>query len=336
MAHDGSKHSPLAFILNHAYGFWASATLASGFRHRIFDHLAAGATDVSTLAEAAKISPRGCQALLDGLLGLALVQRTQAGYSNVTELEDYLISTGANYIGGYADAILSTMADWSKLPEAVATGKPLHRREAAGAESSFWERMVRGIAPVAFEPARAAAEQLGIAKRGALRVLDIGGGAGAYALVWLGLNPSARCTQIDAPAVNRIAKAFVSERGLGDRFETLDGDMESLELEPSSYDVAIYSNMSHGLSPERNERMFRRIRGWLKPGGTLVLSCMMPTEERTGQQLLLLVSLNLLLNSEAGSTYVRSDYSAWLGAAGFTRTEFVPVTNSVSTLIFAS
>jgi hypothetical protein len=82
--------------------------------------------------------------------------------------------------------------------------------------------------------------------------------------------------------------------------------------------------------------MFRRIRRWLRPGGTLVLSCLVPNEDRTGAPLLLLFSLNLLLNTEVGMTYVGRDYENWLKLSGFERIEFVPVRDSPSTLIFAT
>jgi ubiquinone/menaquinone biosynthesis C-methylase UbiE len=328
--------SALGQILRHAYGFWASAALASSFRYRIFEHLAQGARDAETVASAAGISQRGCAALLDGLLGMGLITKASSGYANVVELEPYLLEGRPTYVGGYADAILATLADWSKLPEAVASGKPLHRRELVDPGSGFWENTVRGVAPVALGPARVAADKLQLATKGAFRALDIGGGAGAYAIEWLAVNAQGRVCQLDAAGVNAVARGYVAEFGHADRFETIDGDMELIELEPASFDFAIYSNVTHGLSAERNTAMFRRIRDWLKPGGTLVLSSMIPNDDRTGDPLLLLFSTNLLLNTVCGRTYLAGEYEAWLRASGFVNLETVPVAGSASTLILAS
>src|SRR5690348_3845445 len=123
--------SLLPSVLRHVYGFWGSVILATAIKHRVFSHIEAGANSVEKLAASADISPRGSQAILDGVLGLGLLRKTAAGYENVEAARSYFLPDSRDYLGGYADMILSTLTDWGHLPESVRTGLPLHRQEGA-------------------------------------------------------------------------------------------------------------------------------------------------------------------------------------------------------------
>lgn len=331
-----TEPSALRTVLDHAYAYWRSAIFASALRHRIFDHIAQGATTPEAMARAANISPRGSQALLDGLVGLELLIKSETGYANSQAATDYLLSANQDYLGGYADLILATLPDWSRLPEAVASGRPLRSQERADPNNTFWEHLVPALAPLCIAPALAVAKKLRIAERNGIRMLDIGGGAGAYSAIWLGLSPSAHCSQIDWPNVNVLARRYVADFGNGDRFTTIDGDMERIALPDAEFDCIIYSNVAHALSPVRNIEMFRRIKRWLKRDGVLVISNLIPNDERTGDSLLMMSSVNLLLNSEEGALYLREDYSRWLKESGFGPVEFEALSDLPITLIYSS
>jgi hypothetical protein len=60
-------------ILQLATGAWGTGILASGVIHSIFTQLAVGATRKELVAQRAGLSARGTQVLLDGLVGLGLV-----------------------------------------------------------------------------------------------------------------------------------------------------------------------------------------------------------------------------------------------------------------------
>jgi hypothetical protein len=330
------SESPLELLLRHAYGFWGSAILAAAFKHRVFTHLFEGACTPHELAAGASISLRGSQAILDGLVGLRLIEKKVAGYEISPQLVRFLLPNSSEYIGGYADVILSTLADWSRLPDAIASGQPVHRQERADPHNSFWSNMVRAVAPLGFAPARAAAERLCVVDRSDFSMLDVGGGSGAYCAVWLGMHPNGLCTQLDWPNVNAIAREYVAGFGHADRFETIDGDMERIELAPESFDYVVYANVAHGLSVDRNVAMLRRLRSWLKADGTLIIVGLIPDDDRSGSPLVLMASSNLLLNTEEGAIYVRSDYHAWLTTCGYSAIQFDSVTGLPFTLVYAS
>jgi ubiquinone/menaquinone biosynthesis C-methylase UbiE len=322
-------------ILKHVHGFWGSAVLATSIKQNVFEHLEQDGCNAERLAERLAVPRRSTQAILDGLLAMELVANDGGRYRNTPTASKYLVQGKPDYVGGYATMILSTWRSWETFSVSVITGKPFQVQERANPNNAFWEELVPAIGPLAMISARATAERLDIAARPAFDMLDIAGGSGAFCAVWLRLNHQARATQIDWPNVNAIAQRYVAKFGVEERFQTLDGDMERLEFGRSAYDYIIYASVAHGLSPERNVAMFERIRAALKPNGCFVIVGTIPNEDRTGHPLVLLFNANMLLNTEQGMTYVRSDYSHWLASAGFSQVEYQTLDEMPYTVIYA-
>lgn len=324
------------FILRHIHGYWASAIFVAAIDHGIFDHLEAGATTADALAAKASLSRRSTQALLDALMGLELLQKVGDGYVCSADASRYLVRGKPDYIGGYATIVKSTWRDWETFSAAIAAGKPVHSQESHNPSNTFWEDLVPAIAPLAFIPARATADHLGIAAKGPFRMLDIAGGSGAFSVIWLQLNPLGHASQIDWPNINSIAKRYVARFNVAERFETIDGDMERLPLQAAAYDYVIYANVAHGLPADRNIAMFQRIRGALKPGGQLVVVGLFANEDRTGHPLLMMFNANMFLNTQHGSTHAAGDYEKWLRMAGFTEIAFQTLAEMPYSVVYAS
>jgi len=313
---------------------WACSILGAAARHGVFTHLEPVGDNAAGLAKKANISPRGAQALLDGLAGLGLVNRSGGNYQNSPEAAFYLVKGKPSYLGGMAEVFMDEMPVWAKLPEAVRTGAPQAPNTADVVENPFWEALVPAIAALSAPVAQMAAERLGIATAGAISWLDVGGGSGIWSAIWLGANKQARGYQLDWPNVNRIAKGFVAKFGVGDRFETIDGDFHTTDFGTAKYDIAIYGHIAHQESPAENVAVFRKFKKAIKPGGTLLVNDFVLSDDRTGHPFAMMFSSQMLLMTKAGSAYPQKDYRSWLGEAGFTSVEIVP-TPSPATVIFA-
>jgi len=314
-------------------GAWATGIVGAAAIHSVFNHLEDGAT-AADVAKKAGLSARGAQALLDGLLGLGLVTLEKGLYRNTPEASAFLVEGKPASFVGMARWGLSYLSRWGDLDEVARTGVPTSAETADLAENPFWEGLVTSIAVLSVPVARAAAEKLGIAKAGPITWLDVGGGSGVYSAIWLGLNPQARAIQLDWSNVNRIAKGFVARFGVGDRFETRDGDFHTTEFGAAAYDVAIYSHIAHQESPESNVAVFRKFRKALKPGGTLLISDFILNDDRTGHPFSLLFTSNMLLHSKEGAAYRQADYRRWLGEAGFASVTIEP-TDGAASLVYA-
>lgn len=315
-------------------GYWATGILGTAATHSVFTHLAAGAADAVELAARAGISVRGAQALLDGLVSVGLVEVGATGYRNSDDAAAFLVEGRPTCLTGFAKVKLGHMLSLADLPEVVRVGGPLADPVVEVAGNPHWESLIQALAAQSAPVAEIAAGTLRLAEAGEISILDIGGGSGVYSAIWLSLNPAARSTQLDWAPINAIARRLLAERGLADRFSCVDGDFHTTGFGDAAHDIVVYSNIAHQEGPEDNLAILGKIRGALKPGGTLVISDYVVEDDRSGPPYPLMFTAEMLLKSKHGETWRRADYQAWLAKAGFEDVSFQP-TPSPATLIFA-
>jgi hypothetical protein len=220
---------------------------------------------MEVVAQRAGLSARGTQVLLDGLVGLGLVDVIDGNYRNSPEAAEFLVEGKPADTGGYVKFTFADMGRWAGLPEAVRTGAPLATDTADVTENPFWERLVLAIAVLAVPSALTAADKLNLVNAGPISILDVGGGSRIYSIIWLGMNPQARSTQIDWKNVNQIALAAAADQHIGERFHTLDGDFHTVDFGTTTHDIAIYSHIAHQETPAANTAVIRKLRNALKP-----------------------------------------------------------------------
>jgi ubiquinone/menaquinone biosynthesis C-methylase UbiE len=321
-------------IMQIGSGHWASRILASATHFGVFTYLSKGALTADEVAKRAGISARGAQALLDGALGLALVTKKNGKYENTPEAELFLVKGKPSFLGFVGVSRLDWKG-WETFDDSVKSGTSAHATASyETADNPFWGELVTAIAPLGFPVAEAAGERLGIAKRGAFTMLDVGGGSGVYSVVWLGKNREGKATQLDWGATNQIAKEFVKNFGVADRFETIDANCLEADFGNARYDYGVYSHMAHGFSEEENLKVLKKFRKAIKPGGTLVIADFVLDDDRQGHPMALLFYSNMLTNTLAGRTYTEGEYRRWLKEAGFAEAQVQPLAPQPVTLVY--
>lgn len=308
-------------IMKYATGAWVAGILGAAVQHRVFTLLESASATTEDLATRAAISRRGAQALLDGLLGLGLIQLDRGHYSNSAEASTFLVEDKPTYMGGFMKCEGLAMEQWVKLGEAVRTGEP--QSHSFDAPAGFFEDLVPAIAPLSMPAAEVAVKELKLANAGAISILDVGGGSGIYSAIFLKANRQAKSTQLDFPSINRLARQYVQKYGVAERFNTIDGDFHVTDLGKAAYDVVVYSHIAHQESPESNIDLFKRIRAALKPGGSLVINDFVVQDDRSGPPFALIFHANMFVKTKGGATYRAADYRAFLQQAGFGEPRFV-------------
>jgi cyclopropane fatty-acyl-phospholipid synthase-like methyltransferase len=149
------------------------------------------------------------------------------------------------------------------------------------------------------------------------RILDLGGGSGAYSIAFAKASPDAQCEILDLPEVVPLTAEYVRQAGVSAQVTLRAGDMLQDDF-GSGYDLIMLNAICHMFSEEQNREIFRRAHQALAPNGRLVVQDFVLNPDKTGPQHAALFSLNMLVNTEAGASYSEPEYTHWMKAAGFT------------------
>jgi len=302
-------------------GFWAFKTLAAANELDLFTRLAGGVElTADELASELRIEPRPAEMLATGCASLGLLERGEHGYRNTPLSEGFLVRGTPYYFGG-----LVTMFDrrlypgWAKLTEAIRTNRPttwdperersMFEREDPALLDTFWEAMHS----LSSFTARTLADAADL--DAATRLLDVGGGSGAFAIELCRRFPSLRATVFDLPHVTDIAASRIADAELGDRVAVHGGDFFADPL-PPGHDVHLYSMIMHDWNEQHDRQLLRRSFDALPSGGTVIICELLVDDAKAGPPAAALMSLNMLIETE-GRNYTAGEYRAWLLDAGF-------------------
>ena len=181
------------------------------------------------LAQALGLHPRPAEMLLTGCAALGLLEKTDGRYRNTPLSEAYLVRGKPYYFGGFVQmADKRLYAGWGKLTEALRTNRPTTWDPAVQSSmfdgedptmlALFWEAMHS----LSTMTARKLGEAVDLSHF--RRLLDIGGGSGAYDIELCKQYGELRATVFDLPHVAAIAAGKIAEAGLTDRIETAGGN----------------------------------------------------------------------------------------------------------------
>ncbi len=204
---------------------------------------------------------------------------------------------------------------WSTLTDAVRRGTrvPVDRDD-----SPEWTRhFIAGMQRNAKDRAPLVVKALGTA--GIRRILDLGGGSGAYAIAFAKARPDVQCEILDIPEVVPRTAEYVSQSSVSAQVSLRPGDMLQDDF-GSGYDIIMLNAICHMFSEEQNRDIFRRAHQALAPHGRLVVQDFILNADKTGPQQAALFSLNMLVGTDAGASYSELEYIQWMKAAGFTDT----------------
>lgn len=306
-----------------AGGYRSSQALFTACRLGVFAALANATLGVRQVADLLKTDLRGTRILLDALVGLGLLRRSDSGYAN-TELAKTCLVPDAP--GSRLAHILhgANLYDrWGGLPEAVRTGRPVSTpgdvSDPARAKADF----ARAMAASARHSARLTAEAIDL--RGVRSMLDIGGGPGVFAAAFAQRQPGLTVTVLDDAETLRTTAELVAAAELQDRIRLEPGDAFESDL-AGPWDLILVSNVVHIYSDAECRRLTQRCAEALAPGGRLLLKDFFVNDDRTEPAWSLLFAVNMLLSTERGDSHRLTDAGGWLQDAGLQWTHTIPIT----------
>jgi SAM-dependent methyltransferase len=289
-----------------------SSALSAADSLGVLARLDAGPSDPVTLARDCGISERGARLLLAALSSLGLIEEDSNGS---------YCSTAINLV-----QVTMWITPWRELTQAIRNEHPTRAGDTPGGAEALYPEVVSHLGAWFAPTAERAADHL--IARGQC-VLDLGAGAAPWSLALAARNPNMRVTTVDVPAVLAVTRQVVATSGYAAQFDFLSGDLFTLDLGRSTYDLVIAGNLCHLFDEATNSRLLKRLFDALCPGGTLAILDALPNERLDGPRSVVLYALGLLLRTNRGQVYPFSTYVGWLRDVGYEAVERIDLFESL-------
>ncbi len=253
-------------------GFVYFQTLYTCFSIKLFDFLKDGPQSVEAIAEQAGLPVSGADRLARAAASLKLLEPRDDGQYALGALGAALVDEpGLAAMAQHHQLLYQDLVD----PHAVLRG------EAAGHLAGFWgygtdeakagrpedySELMAATLPMVAEEVFAACDF-----RNRKRLLDVGGGQGAFVTEAARHAPHLEFGLFDLPPVAARARERLAEAGLAKRVEVHGGSFLSDPL-PAGYDLISLVRIAHDHSDEDVMRLLKACRQAITPDGVLLIA----------------------------------------------------------------
>ena len=139
------------------------------------------------------------------------------------------------------------------------------------------------------------------------------------------------CVTFDLPPVGPIAQENIDGMGLSDRVSVKSGDFFQEALPKA--DVVTMGNILHDWGLEDKKMLIRKAYEALPPGGAFVVIENIIDDKREKNAFGLMMSLNMLIETDGGFDYSFAEFDAWVKEIGFKETSLMPLAGPSSAAI---
>jgi ubiquinone/menaquinone biosynthesis C-methylase UbiE len=296
-------------------GLVAARAVTTAAMLGVFDALHEAPATPAQLAERLGLDPLGAETLLAALAALGYVEHDGEPARNAEVSERLLVSSSpesiATFIGHQGDLHWQVLA---LLPEAVRDGRAYAMHEERRDDPERWKAYIRGLFEISRPEQEANAALVEV--ESPVRLVDVAGGHGGFAMAMCRRHPDLRAIVLDLPPSAAVGRQIVAEQGFADRVEFREGDVFELSL-GENLDVVSVFNLIHHLPEERDRELVRMARAALRPGGALVIGDSARPEPGGAMSAHGAVSSLLFYAWSHSRNFSPSEVSAWMEEAGF-------------------
>jgi SAM-dependent methyltransferase len=243
---------------------------------------------------------------------------------NAPDVERFLVHGKPGYMGPWINFTKPQWNEWGRLGEHIRV-KDL---KVMGSIETFTvadaRRYHNATYSIGLGAGRRFVRQVDL--RGRRRIMDIGGGSGAYCIAATKEHADIRAVVLDLPVVCEVAREFIAENGVADRVEALPCDF-TRDPFPGDCDVAIMASNLPMYSRDMIASVIRKAHDALLPGGQMHLVGEMTNNQRTGPWGPAYWGLGQAVSDSLGLAHSEADVIGYFRAAGFTDVglhEFIP------------
>jgi len=311
-------------LQNVAQSYGQSAALMAAVEVGLFTAVSRGAETYEEVAQALDIHPTNAERLMVMLCAAGLIEKHEGRHSNAADVERFLVEGKPGYMGPWITFTKPQWNEWGRLSEHI-RNKSL---KVMGAIETFTvaeaRRYHNATYSIGMGAGRRFVRQVDLSAR--RRIMDIGGGSGAYCIAAAKEHARIRAVVLDLPVVCEVAREFIAENGFADRVEVHPCDF-TRDPFPTDCDVAIMASNLPMYSREMIARVIGKTHDALLGGGEMHLIGETTNNERTGPWGPAYWGLGQAVGDSLGLAHSEADVTGYFHAAGFVDVgvhEFIP------------
>lgn len=331
-------------IMQVGTGFWASKTLLAAIKLRLFTVLEGQSLTAEEIRQQLDLHPRSIYDFLDALHALKFLNREGQGktarYSNTTDTAFFLDRNKPTYIGGLLEMCNDRLYPfWGTLEEGLKTGKPQNEIKHEGSHANPFDafyanperltQFMEAMAGIQMGAFTAFARTFNFSRYRTLA--DIGGATGLLSILVAQNQPHMQTITFDLPAVEHVARKWVERYDAVTRVRVQNGDFFKDDFPKA--DVITMGNILHDWGYADKLKLAHKAYEALPEGGAFVVIEGIIDDERKENAFGLLMSLNMLIETQEGYDFTFRDFQELGAEAGFTRFELLHLAGPTSAAI---
>ena len=313
---DKKEQQPVTTVRlqNIAQSYGQSAALMAAVEVGLFTAVSRGAGTYEEVAAALDIHPTNAERLMVMLCAAGLLEKAAGRHRNAPDVERFLVEGKPGYMGPWITFTKPQWNEWGRLGEHIRT-KDL---KTMGSIETFTvadaRRYHNATYSIGLGAGRRFVRQVDLAGR--TRIMDIGGGSGAYCIAAAKEHPAIRGVVLDLPVVCEVARDFIAEHGFADRVEARPCNFTADPF-PTDCDVAIMASNLPMYGREMIAKVIKKAHDALLPGGQMHLIGEMTNDDRTGPWGPAYWGLGQAISDSQGLAHSEADVIGYFNAAGF-------------------
>lgn len=293
-----------------AYGFQQSRIILTAIELDLFSVIDKQLLPSVEVAQKLGTDERATDRLMNALTAIGLLRKAHGKFYNTEAASQYLVKGKPEYMGGLHHT--NNMWDtWSTLTESVKQGKSILNRDRKNEKKL--ESFIEAMHYRAVHEAKIISLMLDLSN--VKKMLDVGGGSGAFCFEFIRKNPGLNAVIFDLDDVITLTKKYAAESGVEKNVSFIPGDYLKNDF-GSGYDLILLSAIVHINSYEQNKDLILKCSKACNPKGQIIIRDFIMNDDRTSPAGGALFALNMLVATKNGDTYTEKEMREWFAFAG--------------------
>lgn len=298
-----------------ASGFQISRIILTAVELNVFTILDKHLLPSSEVAKQINVDERATNRLLNALVSLGFLNKVHGKFYNTDAASLYLVKGKPEFMGGLFHTN-ELWKSWGTLTNAVKEGTSVYKGEVSSGD--WTESFIAAMHYRAAKEAKILAMMLNLTS--AKKMLDVGGGSGAYSMGMIENNPELSAIIFDLPHVIPLTKKYVDAFSKKEKMEFIEGNYLINDF-GNGYDLILLSAIVHINSYEQNLDLIKKCAHALNDGGQIVIKDWVMNEARTEPLGGALFAINMLVGTKCGDTFTEKEMREWFEYSCITKVE---------------